>query len=192
MQAWLLWAVHRIALLAYTLHAWLQGKLARSCTPPAPAAGKKQPRHVLIRADNLDLGAPRRLEAFLEDCLGLAARHDLEHLTVIGHRRLVRSLVATGAAEVYENHRLVQASAGALKVNVCSEDQLGYFVRELSLIASADPEFRFTAPTLLSHMSSFPQVDLVISTLPRLGFSGCLPTQIGFAEIAYRARPAAA
>lgn len=161
----------------------------RSAPLAAQRQLKKRPRHLLIRAECLHDSGPRETGRSTTDAVNVSVEHGIEHLTILGSPQITRVLLlttSTNIVDLYENHRPIrQGEDVRLRINVVTEDQQQFFVQQLKRIAVEEPEFRFTTENLLSKMTCFPQADLIISTTKRFSFAGCLPSQIGFAEVCH-------
>ncbi len=132
---------------------------------------RKKPTHLLINTtDSLD------------ECLETVKRYGIPFCTIIADNDI--AVYSPSDIELYQDHQLVNSNkTGVLKLNILTVDQKHYFVDRINDVLSKDKSFRLNASNLLSTVSPFPHVDLIISNRSRLSFDGCLPCQIGFAEI---------
>lgn len=154
-----------------------------------PTALKKKPRHILIKADFL---LCKDIKRSIGEVVAVATEYGIEYLTILDEENVLKPVLESVcgnsilAGTVYLNHLpCIEGKESRLSINVITANQKHHFVDRLKELSQADPKFRFNADNLLSSLSPFPQVDLIITTASVLSLDGCLPPQIGFAEIWY-------
>lgn len=120
----------------------------------------------------------------MSDCIKFANAYGIEYMTIIDKsNKFCRENIDLSGAKLYRNHRIVQNGDGKTSVNLISVDQKQNYIERLRSLYEDDSSFRFGPENLLSSVTPFPPVDLILSTFVRPTYAGTLPPQIGFAEI---------
>lgn len=174
----------------------------------------KIPNHLLVMVDRpVSIDYSHWIHGFLIDCWSICEEYGIGSLTLMdsvnGSSVLLMELVKLTERKpitLYCNHKLVSLqnnhlleSRTTLHINIVTENQRQFFVRQLSAVASEEPDFRFTPDNILSKMTrtqfidlmcnrcciGFPIVDLVVSVQARLNIQPLLPSQIGFVEFCH-------
>lgn len=134
-------------------------------------AAAKIPNHLLVIVDRPNaktIDYATWVHGFLIDCWSICEEYGIGSLTLMdsvnGSSVLLMELVKLVERKpitLYCNHKpvttvssSVDRSGSSLQVNVITENQRQFFVRQLSTIAAEEPHFRFSGETLLPKMTS--------------------------------------
>lgn len=128
-------------------------------------APSKIPNHMLVIVDRPKDVAdyPAWIQGFLMDCWRICEEYGIGSLTLVdsanGSSIFLMELVKLAERKpitLYCNHKPISASVSpqaTLHINVITENQRQFFVRQLSTIAADEPHFRFFGENLLSKMT---------------------------------------
>lgn len=192
LRAALLYSIHRLLLAYFVLFQYGIRVIKQSTFylsfhgRNAFAVLKKRPRHLLIKPDNADNFSHASATKFISDCIRMSNEYNIEYVTIVANPIVTKALLACPTVSVFEDHQVLRnENISCLQVNVLTRDQKNLFLAKMKELSKLDPDFRFNNDNLLSSITPFPQVDLIVTNFPRLSYTGCLPCQIGFAETWY-------
>lgn len=121
----------------------------------------KVPNHLLIQASEHQANT----KAFLQDCLVLCREYGIRWLTLMdgSNGKLAVELArlppqAKPALHLFCNHKLMasqvaDSASPSVNVNVITENQRQFFLRQLARISVEEPDFRFSQGDLLTKMT---------------------------------------